>query len=188
MQIKKAKGEVEAKVDDYVIACSSLKGISSNLKVIEDLESRPHKAVTFLVELGKERQEWNEQKMPKALPGYSGGRLPERSTEEKGREEGEEVDESGERVRNEIIIDVIEGIQTMTVEKSFENERKITGGPDVVQSWDCSQIDNEGEEESWQECDQMAEQWEEEQHLEEIVERRRMEEHYLKLDAMQKST
>ena len=43
-----------------------------------------------MVERGKERQDWNEQKLPKALPGYSGGRLPGRSTEEKGREEGEE--------------------------------------------------------------------------------------------------
>ena len=44
-----------------------------------------------------------------------------------------------------------------------------------MQSWACSQIENEEEEESWQEGDQMAEQWEEEQHLEDIVERRRME-------------
>ena len=40
-----------------------------------------------------------EQKMPKVLPGYSGGRLPERSTKEKGREgaadeDGEEREES----------------------------------------------------------------------------------------------
>ena len=55
-----------------------------------------------------------------------------------------------------------------------------------MQSWDCSQIENEEEEDSWQEGDQIAEQWEEEQHLEEIVERRRMEGSSLKLDAMQK--
>ena len=44
--------------------------------------------------------------------GYSGGRLPGRSAEEKGREEGED-DEGGEerRVRNEIIEEVIAGIQ-----------------------------------------------------------------------------
>ena len=30
-------------------------------------------------------------------------------------------------------------------------------------------------EEGWQEGDQMAEQWEEEQHLEEVIERRRVE-------------
>ena len=87
---KNVKGERVEKVYDNVIACSSLKGRISDMKVIEDFESRPHKAVTFVVERGKERQEWNEQQLPKALPGYSGGRLPGRSTEEQGREEGEE--------------------------------------------------------------------------------------------------
>ena len=67
------------------------------MQVIEDFESRPHKAVTFVVERGKERQEWNEQNLPKASPGYSGGRLPGRSTEEKGREEGEEGEEKEQR-------------------------------------------------------------------------------------------
>ena len=33
-----------------------------------DFESRPQKAVTFVVERGKERQEWNEQELPKAPP------------------------------------------------------------------------------------------------------------------------
>ena len=60
------------------------------MEVVEDFESRPHKAVSFVVEREKEIQEWNEQKLPKVLPGYSGGRLPERSTKVKGREEGEE--------------------------------------------------------------------------------------------------
>ena len=35
--------------------------------------------------------------MPKALPGYCGGRLPGRSTKEKGREEQEEEEDSRER-------------------------------------------------------------------------------------------
>ena len=50
------------------------------MKVVEDFESRPHTAVSFVVEREKEIQEWNEQKLPKVLPGYSGGRLPGRST------------------------------------------------------------------------------------------------------------
>ena len=54
------------KVFDYVIGCSSLKGIISDMKVIEDFESRPHKAATFVVKRGKERREWNEQQLPKA--------------------------------------------------------------------------------------------------------------------------
>ena len=64
------------KVYDYVTACSGLKGRNSDMKVIEEFESRPHKAVTFVVERGMEKQEWNEQKLPKAQPGHSGGRLP----------------------------------------------------------------------------------------------------------------
>ena len=68
------------------------------MKLVEDFESRPRKAVSFVVERGKERQEWNEQKLPKALPGYSGGRLPGRTTKEKGTKDGD-VDEGGEERR-----------------------------------------------------------------------------------------
>ena len=93
------------KVYDHVIACSSLKGKISDMKAKEDFESRPHKAVTFVAERGKERQEPNEQQLPKALPGHSGGRLPGRSTEEKGGEEGEEEGEGSEQGqgKNDII-------------------------------------------------------------------------------------
>ena len=102
--------------------------------------------------------------MPKVSPGYSGGRLPGRSSEEKGRKEGEEDEGSGERrVRNAIIEEVIKGIHKMAVDESIENEGEKTGGPDFMQSWDCSQIENEEEEESWREGDQMAAQWDEEQ-------------------------
>ena len=53
----------------------------------------------------------------------------------------------------------------------------------LIQRWDSSQIENEEEgEESWQEGDQM----EEEQHLDDLIERRRMEGSSLKLDVMQK--
>ena len=78
------KGEWVEKVYDFVIACNSLKGKISHMKVVEDFESRPHKAVFFVVEREKVLQEWNEQKLPKALPGYSGGRLPGISRKEKG--------------------------------------------------------------------------------------------------------
>ena len=71
----------------------------------------------------------------------------------------------------------------MALEECCICERKRTEGQHPIQRWDCSQVGNEKEEESWQESDQMAEQWEEEQHLEEIVERRRM----VKLDVIQKA-
>ena len=37
------------------------------MKEVEDFESRPHKAVSFLVEGRKETQELNEQKLPEVL-------------------------------------------------------------------------------------------------------------------------
>ena len=55
-----------------------------------------------------------------------------------------------------------------------------------MQRLDCSQIENEEEEESWQEGDQVAEQWEEKQQSDGIVERRRTEGSSSKLDDMQK--
>ena len=112
------------------------------MKVIGDFESRPHKAVTFKVERGKERQEWSEQRVPLVLPGYSGERLPRRNMEEKGGAEGEEAEGSAERrVRNEII-------KKKAVDESAEHEGKKTGGPDLMRSSDCSQIENEEDEES----------------------------------------
>ena len=44
------KGEWIEKVYDYVIACNSLKGSILQMEMVEDLESRPHKAETFVVE------------------------------------------------------------------------------------------------------------------------------------------
>ena len=85
---KSAKGEWVEKVQDYVSACNSLKGKISQMKVMEDFESKPHKAVSFVVEREKEMQERSEQKLPKVLPGYSGGWLPGRSTREKRQRSG----------------------------------------------------------------------------------------------------
>ena len=62
------------------------------------------------------------------------------------------------QVRNEIIKEVIGSSLKMAFEKSFKNERKRTGGRNPMQSWDCSQIENEEEEGRWQEDNQMAEQ------------------------------
>ena len=39
------------------------------MKVVEDFESRPRKAVSFVVQRDKEVQEWNEQNLPKVLLG-----------------------------------------------------------------------------------------------------------------------
>ena len=65
-----------------------------------------------MVRREKEIKKWSEQKLPKVLPGCSGGRLPGRSTKEKGREEGE-VDEDGEksRIRGQLVQEVVAGIK-----------------------------------------------------------------------------
>ena len=55
-----------------------------------------------------------------------------------------------------------------------------------MRSWDCSQIANE-EEESWRERDQMAARWEGEQKLDEIVEQRRTEGDFMKLEFIRKA-
>ena len=80
--------QIERPKTDYVVASGSPKGRISQMEVVEDFESRPHEAVSFVVKREKEVKEWNEQKMPKVLSGYSGGRLPGRGTKERGREEG----------------------------------------------------------------------------------------------------
>ena len=51
-----------------VIACQSLDEKTKNMEIAEDFESRPHKAVAFLIEKGKELQEMRQLEMPKALP------------------------------------------------------------------------------------------------------------------------
>ena len=50
---KSAKGERVEKVYDHVIACNSLKGKISQMKVVQDFESRRHKAVSFVVQREK---------------------------------------------------------------------------------------------------------------------------------------
>ena len=56
------------KENGYVIACNSLKGKISQVEVVEGFGSRPHKAVSFVIEREKEMKEWNQQKLPKVLP------------------------------------------------------------------------------------------------------------------------
>ena len=67
---------------------TALKEKITQMEVVEDFESRPHKAVSFVAEREKkEIQEWNEQKRPKVLLS-----LQWKEQKEKGREE-EEPDE-----------------------------------------------------------------------------------------------
>ena len=144
---------------DYVVASGSLKGNILQMEVVEDFESRPHKAVFFVVRREKEIKQWSEQKLPKVLPGFSEGRFPGRSTKEKGREEGE-VDEDGEerRIRGQIVQEVVAGKEKVSVHDGEKDDVKRPIGQSFMRSWDCSQIENEEEEEeeSWRERDDMA--------------------------------
>ena len=96
-------GELIERMYVYVIASHSLQGKIKIMEVVEDFESKPRKAVTFLVEREEEIQDWRELKMKKkTLPGFSGGKLPGRSRAEGGREE-EEVRNVENEVRNVIL-------------------------------------------------------------------------------------
>ena len=67
-------------------------------------------------------------KTAEALPGNSGGRLPGRSTEETGREEGEEDEGSGERqIRHESMKEVNKSSQKMAVEESLREKKELEG-------------------------------------------------------------
>ena len=73
-------------------------------------------------------------------------------------------------------------------ERWLKESRKKTVGQSVWHSLDCSQIEREEEEEgkNWQKEDQKEEQWEEEKKLEEILECRRMERSFLKVEICKK--
>ena len=62
---KGPKGEIVQRSCDCVVASHSFQEKNKNMDVLEEFESRPHKAVTFLVEGDTEFQVWREQKMPK---------------------------------------------------------------------------------------------------------------------------
>ena len=109
------------------------------------------------------------------LPGYSGGRLPGRSTREGGREEEKAEEDSRERrIRNEIAQEVVPGIkEKASAHEDVKSTAQRTAGQSVKQSWDCSQIENEEEEENdWHKENQMEVQWAEDEKLEESLERR----------------
>ena len=84
-------GEFIVRTYNYVIASHSLQGKIKNMEVVEDFEPRPHKAVTFSEEREKELQVSREQKKPKALPGFSGGKHPGRSKVGKLKRKGRAV-------------------------------------------------------------------------------------------------
>ena len=105
------------KVYDHVTACSSLKGRISDMKVMEDFESRPHKAVTFCSrkrkgKTGMERAKiaegasWTQRKTTRKKHGREGrgeGEECKRSEQRQGRNERIEVIRSSQRMAQLVI-------------------------------------------------------------------------------------
>ena len=154
---KNVKGDWIEKVYDYVIACNSLKGEISKMKVVEDFESRPHEAVIFAVERGRERQEWNEQK---------NCRRRCLDTVEEGCHEGAQKRRAEKKERKTSVAKKEES-GTKSLKKSGTVDKvNRTEGQSLVQSWNCSQIENEEEEESlarkgpkWQRSGMKSNDW-----------------------------
>ena len=71
------------------------------MEVVEDFQSMPHKAVSFVVEGDKEVQEWNKQKMPEGAAWLQWRKAARKKHKRKGREEEEEEEDSRERERNQ---------------------------------------------------------------------------------------
>ena len=191
MQIEKAQEVCRSKEHITVSLRVTASREKSQMKVWKTFESRPHNAVSFVVEREREKeiQDWNEQKMPKVLPGYSGVKLPGRSSEA-GKEEGEEQEENGERrIKNEIAQKVVECIKRKAcAHEDAKSTAQRTVWQSVKQNWDCSQIENEEEkeEDDKQKENKMEVQWAEDEKLEESLERRRMEGSSVQADVMQK--
>ena len=193
---KNSKGEWIERIYDYVIASGSLKGNLHRWRWWKAL-SRDHtkQCPLWSRKREKEVQEWNEQKLPKVLPGYSGGRLPGRRAKERGREDEEEEENGRERkVRYETAQEVVAGIkEKAVVHEDAKSTAQRTVRQSDKQSWDCSQIENEEEEEAEEEevCQKehpMEWRWAEDEKLEEILEQRRMERYSLQAEVMQKGS
>ena len=88
---RSVKGERVEKVYDYVRACSCLNGRISDIQVVEDFGSRPHKAVTFVVQRGKERPWIQRRKTTRKKHGREReGRRRRKRTKAAGNEKIEE--------------------------------------------------------------------------------------------------
>ena len=135
-------------------ACPSLWGNISQMKVVEDFGSRPHKAVSFVVERDKEVQEWNEQQMRRCLATVEAGCQEEaqkKEAEKKRRQRrNAERDKSGTKLFKKWLRASRKKARVQVVAKQTAQG---TVGQSVKQNWACSQIENKEEEEdrSWNE-------------------------------------
>ena len=86
---KRSNGEMIERTYDYVVACRSLKERIKAIEVVEEFESRPHQAITVVLEGDKQIQEWREQKSRRIYQD-SVGKLTGRMKTEEGEEAEDE--------------------------------------------------------------------------------------------------
>ena len=134
LQIQTPEWRAFERTHDHVVASQSPQGKIKNMEVVEDIVSRPRRAVSFLVGRDIEIQESREVKLPQALPGQNGGKA-------RGGTEGEEEEEQEvRRVEKEVTnvieakeqrdMDAVEGYVTGGGESRFGLNRKfLAGGP-----------------------------------------------------------
>ena len=91
---KSAEGEWVEKVYDHVIACYSPKGKISQMKVVEDFESRPHKAVSFVWKEKRRCRNGLSRSCQRCFLATVEEGCQEEAKGERGREEEEEEKES----------------------------------------------------------------------------------------------
>ena len=162
VQVERPKGEWIERTYDYVIASGSLKGKTSQMEVVENFESRPHKAVSFVVKREKVVQVGMSRSCRRcfqvtAEEGCQEG-APKREVEKKRRK----MRTAKEKVKYAIAQEVVAGIkENAGVREDAKSTAQRTAGQSVKQSWDCSQIENEEEEEedNWQKEDQRRTGW-----------------------------
>ena len=96
---------------DYLVASHSLQGKIKNMGGRISTQDHTQGGHFLGRERDRELQAWREQKMPKALPGFSGRKLPGRSKVEEGREEEEEEEEGQEKkMENGVIEEILAGV------------------------------------------------------------------------------
>ena len=71
---------------------------------------------------------------------------------------------------------------------AHDDDKQRTARQSVKQNWECSQFENEEEEaeDDWRKENQTEVHWDEDEKLEKILERKRMERSFLQAEVMQK--
>ena len=141
------------------------------MQVIEDFESRPHKAVTFVVQRGRERQELDEQKLPKAFT------LDTAEEDYQDEARKRKVRKKEKKAKKEM-----KGRRKMRKSKELEVLRGWLSKDKTPYKGGIARRSR-----TKKKVGKKATQWEEEQQLDDLIERRRMKGELLKVGYLAKS-